>query len=810
MSEATIKVNSVSATHCETDPATTEMCPCSVTPLSESSMTNDDSLSTSPSSTPKHPVVVVENPQTSASIHQTEIPPVVNKDKGHPKSTRGFVAPSHKHHGLENVFTRDKVKTWSTARIQAWNQRHSNPDAFYYRFVDPTEGQSNGGFSKSDHQAFMERLGEWQTRGYRLGSAWGLFSMGVPHKAGYMCSSYYRKLLEKRQLHDDAYQWVDGKLVMVNKQRYSGASVPPPVLSDRWQTTEVQHIASEVVAWIKEFHGTAGGSLSNPPRSRVAKHHLSTEQSATLPNKLITGSSVSKRPKTTNESTKALSIPNDPVASTSSGPFKSAIKEKFKAPYTIPNAEFKQRMRQLAEIRANHQSKRPVAQLPVSRPSPSEVSGSTFMSPQLTSPLRPSLDKDFVSVTKSQKSTQIDLSRFWKGVKAPETPIPDPIVIRLPNVIPTTWAKPLLSLETQQELAPEATEAIYLEVDNLLDLDLSMITEACQANKAVDPTEDPLATGTNQTDQVDSTFEGILVDPPWTFLYEEPLYAHCFDSVNETSTTMGVTVDQVHQLLEEILPSLPKGLVFLWTHKAILPEVVAMMQTLDCRYVENLIWFKKAINNTLVNQPSPYFRCAKETLLLFKRGEGFDIRHQRSADVVIDFARPIKDWIYHDWTGPKPDAVYEMIETLLPNTAYDHDLGRGRLLELWSNRDTARRSEWVHIREPKRGLEGMEIDLTPVKFVVGCSEPGYVAESHSKNVGVPQSVLNLVRQPDLREQSLWVMAQVIRGGTLASLVLDRPGEYWLVPRRESLLKRLGLDPNTSESTKLIAELLDMV
>ncbi|KAJ1964657.1 hypothetical protein IWQ62_002875 [Dispira parvispora] len=779
MSEASVNVNSESATPCETSPATTEVGP--------------------PSDLP-----------TSNSIHQTVAMSVVNKNKGYPKSTRGSAAPSHKHHGLENVFTRDKVKTWSTARIQAWNQRHGNPDAFYYRFVDPTEGQSNGGFSKLDHQAFMERLGEWKTRGYRLGSAWGLFSTGVPHKAGYMCSSYYRKLLEKRQLHDDAYQWVDGKLVMVNKQRYSGASVPQPVLSDRWQTTEVQHIASEVDAWIKEFHGTAGGSLSNPSRQRVAKHRLSTEQSTTLSTKCVTGSSASKRPKTTKESTEAVSIPSDPLDSVSSITLKSSVREKFKAPYTIPNAEFKQRMRQLAEIRANRQNKRSIPQHPVSRPPPSETLASTSISPQHTPPSRRSLDKDFVSVTKSQKSTQIDLSRYWKGVKAPETPIPDPIFIRLPNVIPTTWAKPLLSLETQQELAPEATESIYLEVDNLLDLDLSVITEACQANKTIDPAKVPSLASTNQTDQMDSTFEGILVDPPWTFLYEEPLYAHCFDSAMETSTTMGVTVDQVHHLLEEILPSLPKGLVFLWTHKAILPEVVAMMQTLDCRYVENLIWFKKAINNTLVNQPSPYFRCSKETLLLFKRGEGFDIRHQRSADVVIDFARPIKDWIYHDWTGPKPDAVYEMIETLLPNTAYDHDLGRGRLLELWSNRDSARRSGWVHIREPKRGFEEMETNLTPAKFVVDGSELGDVAESYSERVGVSQPVLSLIRQPDLREQSLRATAKVIRGGTLASLVLDRPGEYWLVPRKESLLQRLGLDPNSSESTKLITELLDMV
>ncbi|RKP38390.1 hypothetical protein BJ085DRAFT_30613 [Dimargaris cristalligena] len=52
---------------------------------------------------------------------------------------------------LENVFTEDQVRSWSAARIHAWNIRHTNPEAYYYRFVDPTEGQFNGGFKRSDH-----------------------------------------------------------------------------------------------------------------------------------------------------------------------------------------------------------------------------------------------------------------------------------------------------------------------------------------------------------------------------------------------------------------------------------------------------------------------------------------------------------------------------------------------------------------------------------------------------------------------------------------------------------------------------------
>lgn len=31
---------------------------------------------------------------------------------------------------------------------------------------------------------------------------------------------------------------------------------------------------------------------------------------------------------------------------------------------------------------------------------------------------------------------------------------------------------------------------------------------------------------------------------------------------------------------------------------------------------------------------------------MFKRGEGFELRHQRTADVIIDFERPTEQWIH--------------------------------------------------------------------------------------------------------------------------------------------------------------------
>ncbi|KAI7872471.1 hypothetical protein BDF14DRAFT_1717406 [Spinellus fusiger] len=168
------------------------------------------------------------------------------------------------------------------------------------------------------------------------------------------------------------------------------------------------------------------------------------------------------------------------------------------------------------------------------------------------------------------------------------------------------------------------------------------------------------------------------------------------------------------------------GLIFIWTHKQIQPQVVRLMASLNCKYVENLIWFKKSINNVPIDQPSPYISSTKEILLIFKKvsanregfGEGFELRHQRSADVVIDFELPRQHWIEQDYTEPKPTAVYEMIETLLPKAGYQETLGRGRLLELWAKKTSPRRKGWISICQNKPTSHGIKTTPTGIELAI--------------------------------------------------------------------------------------------
>ncbi|KAI7820134.1 hypothetical protein BC939DRAFT_399678 [Gamsiella multidivaricata] len=187
---------------------------------------------------------------STSSLHSTKTA------KFHTSKPPKAHKPARSHNGMEDVFSHDQVQGWSEVRIKTWEHRRTNVEGFYYRFVDPTEGQQNGPWSSKSIREFMERLEEWKARGIRVGTSWGVFSMGVSNKAGYQCSSYYRKLLESKKLTDPAYAWEGGKLVMVNKS--SGGEMAVSGLSERWDTEEVKEIEANVNRWIKEYHSYAG------------------------------------------------------------------------------------------------------------------------------------------------------------------------------------------------------------------------------------------------------------------------------------------------------------------------------------------------------------------------------------------------------------------------------------------------------------------------------------------------------------------------------------------------------------------------
>ncbi|KAF9986505.1 hypothetical protein BGZ65_007392, partial [Modicella reniformis] len=560
---------------------------------------------------------------------------------------------------MEDVFSEEQVRNWSEVRIKTWEHRKTNTEAFYYRFVDPAEGQQNGPWSLKSEKEFMARYEEWKARGIRIGSSWGIFSMSVSHKAGYQCSSHYRRLLEKKKLTDPAYIWEGGKLVMVNKS--IGGELANSGLSELWDTDEVKAIEANVNRWIKEYHTKPARPSKRIDVSKRIDMSGSSRTGCSQPGIVIfKPTTEAPRVKATTASVvpTGLSIRSIKQQLTDEGDLIPVVNIHEKL------AEYSSFMRKSSSIASDEPDQ-------ISRTIPLTVPGT--VKPSSMPPARAfvPIEVKKAPLTNNLIRGQTGLALFWKNIRPVRVECPDIPKGNIPKDVDLrpTWAhkiQPFVELN-----AAPVEGSIYKEVRKMIGFNWKALSEGFE-----EPVND---------------IQSIIADPPWAFIVE--------DGRNDGACKL--TPNEFGEIIGKALELMPSGIVSVWTHKAILPEVVNIMHGLGCRYVENLVWYKMALNNTNLDRASPYFRTSKEILLMFKKGDGFDIRHQRSADVIMDFEMPTSSWIKEDYTEPKPESVYEMMETMLPNARYMPEKGRGRFLEIWAKRCQERRPGWFSVHELK-------------------------------------------------------------------------------------------------------------
>jgi len=170
---------------------------------------------------------------------------------------------------------------------------------------------------------------------------------------------------------------------------------------------------------------------------------------------------------------------------------------------------------------------------------------------------------------------------------------------------------------------------------------------------------------------------GVLIDPPW-----------------KVGNKTGKGYIDARDLEKLPLKSITAGYVFLWVEKEVISEAIKLMDhKFNFTYVENLVWAKQTAFNHLEMQDSAYLKKSKITLLIFKKGDGIELRHQRNPDVVFDFIKEDKAL-----TEDKPEFVYHVIETLLPTANYNAETGKGKLLELWAKSGNKRKG-WVTVSQ---------------------------------------------------------------------------------------------------------------
>ncbi|KNC48070.1 uncharacterized protein AMSG_04301 [Thecamonas trahens ATCC 50062] len=129
------------------------------------------------------------------------------------QETKAKTAEYRRRLNLDAALAQGNTEGWSAARVHAYEQIGTNPNAYYYRFNAPGEKQGRGKFSAEEHALFMARLAEVGAAGQ-----WGIFAMGIPGRVGYQCANYYRQLIERGIVSDPDYEIDDlGKAHYISK-----------------------------------------------------------------------------------------------------------------------------------------------------------------------------------------------------------------------------------------------------------------------------------------------------------------------------------------------------------------------------------------------------------------------------------------------------------------------------------------------------------------------------------------------------------------------------------------------------------------
>eukprot|EP01090_Pellita_catalonica_P017047 TRINITY_DN5063_c0_g1_i3.p1 TRINITY_DN5063_c0_g1~~TRINITY_DN5063_c0_g1_i3.p1 ORF type:complete len:492 (+),score=118.46 TRINITY_DN5063_c0_g1_i3:131-1606(+) len=230
-------------------------------------------------------------------------------------------------------FREEDIRTWSAARVAAWNSRRTSPDGYYYRFNDigiPPEKRR--GWTPEEHQTYIKRMMEFSENGLVMGSLWGLFSKVFRIRCGYTCANYYRKMVQKGELKDATYAIKeDGKLCKLSREKNSTSNnLKNELNEDHWR--KHHRLEKQIDKWVQQYHSGIKTKTKTKSKSKTdSKARRGTKRKAITqsplqpsdPKKIRVLRSSAFRPSWTAEDT------DDPIQDSSDDDFRPVKKPKL-------------------------------------------------------------------------------------------------------------------------------------------------------------------------------------------------------------------------------------------------------------------------------------------------------------------------------------------------------------------------------------------------------------------------------------------------------------------------------------------------
>jgi len=83
-----------------------------------------------------------------------------------------------------------KPRNWSSAKFIASKLFQKNPNAYFYRHLEPGLTQNLGDWDEEEKSLFLKIA-----KKFGCGDKWGIFSSYIPKRVGYQCANYYRQVI---------------------------------------------------------------------------------------------------------------------------------------------------------------------------------------------------------------------------------------------------------------------------------------------------------------------------------------------------------------------------------------------------------------------------------------------------------------------------------------------------------------------------------------------------------------------------------------------------------------------------------------
>lgn len=625
---------------------------------------------------------------------------------------------------LSNPFTKSSVKLWNADLREAFRSRKNNPNTYLTRFPFPGQRIAFGPFSPEEESLFEENLDLFRSRGWPFLEYFGIFSIALPNRTGKQCKSMYYTSQHLQHPHDAT---LFSRPLAARRELLQHHA---PLIHDAFNSPIAEQISQRVIAWMDgEDPPPETLQLTPPAAAPSQQQQAHTQQKENMkPNEQGNNqNSTSNKtfhpphPRTTPKSEAGVI---SSVTATSYPPPQHRVLKKI-ATATAPRSK-----NQDTPSNSNSQSKRKVKFTSMIDGNADEDDDDDFMEGSLRSIAKKpttslaTADSKTNGQQKSNKDIKTNLKTAAKSIahNLHSKSLHNNAAVKGVQKNPSKHAK-RRRITFRDDLGDIVIRYSF-HSSGLNDGENAEESKDGEENKMtvlrLDKEKSLLGWGRSvlpyyihpkMHGSIENQHPSIKNQHPSKYHIKTPdIFSFDFSSLLSLSTRpfIGVIINapvcldgdavgkesrmrSIQQLaLMKLQDCMAKDAILcIFATKSSCAQVVNLMSKVwACKYVENLTWVHLNAGCKILKEDSPFLLKSHSTLIMGRRGSSgeLELRHQRSTDVV--FAPEMEN-------GRYPDAIQEMLETLLPEPSGVGEEGAPRLLEIAFHGAAAPRPGWM-------------------------------------------------------------------------------------------------------------------